>query len=454
MHSITASYGGDANFTSSNSGILAQTVNKASTATSLSSVLPSTVFVGQPVTVSYTFGVVAPGAGSPIPPTGNIVVSASDGSGCMSAAVLGGGMCTLSPAPTSAGPVTFTITYSGDGNFITSGANGNYTVYQLVFTTQPSNAGVGLTITPAVQVSAQDNTNTTLASFTGSITVAIGSGTGALSGTTAQNAVAGVATFNDLSINKIANGYTLVASPTGGVPDATSNAFNIDTFYVDGSGNFGTLDLPSGVATPIGAGTVTNSTGLDLTPGLLVYEYDTSNRLMQITPSTGATTPIGSSGTLPNPANTKTGALTTGAYFAIDNVDGTLYSIDLATGATTPVGTTPTSTTLVTAGCTFEASLAGSANMLYYTIGVQAGSGCTASTDTLYAIDPTNGNTTDLGQVTISGSDVNAFVGSAFVNGTLYGFTADGHEYVIDPATGAATLPKNTTANILSAGGS
>jgi glutamine cyclotransferase len=92
--------------------------------------------------------------------------------------------------------------------------------------------------------------------------------------------------------------------------------------------------------------------------------------------------------------------------------------------------------------------------VLYYTIGVQAGAGCTASTDTLYAIDPTNGNTTTGVQVTVNGAGVNAFVGSAFVNGTLYGFTADGHEYVIDPATGAATLPKNTTANILSAGGS
>jgi hypothetical protein len=451
MHSITASYGGDANFTSSNSGILAQTVNNASTATALSSISPSPAFVGQPITVSYTFGVVAPGAGLPIAPSGNIIVQASDGSACIAPAVLGGGMCTLSSAPTTPGPVTFTITYSGDGNFVGSGANSNYTVYQLVFTTQPSNAGVGLTMTPAIQVTAEDSSNNTLTTFTGNITLAIGSGPGTLSGMTTQAAVTGVATFSDLSINKVANGYTLVASPTGGVPDATSSPFNIDTFYVDASGNFGTLDLPTGVVNQIASGTVPNGTGLDLTPSLQLYEYDTSNQLMQVTPSTGATTTTGT-GTLPNPANTKTGALTTGAYFAIDNVTGTLYSIDLSTGATTSVG--PTSTTMVPAGCTFEASLAGSASVLYYTIGYQAGSGCTASTDTLYAIDPMTGNTTAIGQVTVNGSGVNAFVGSAFVNGTLYGFTADGHEYVIDLAAGAATLPKNTTANILSAGGS
>jgi len=87
---------------------------------------------------------------------------------------------------------------------------------------------VGLTMAPAVQVAAQDGSNTTLTSFTGSITLAIGSGPGKLSGTTTQNAVNGVATFNDLSINKMANAYTLVASLAGGVAPVTSNAFNID----------------------------------------------------------------------------------------------------------------------------------------------------------------------------------------------------------------------------------
>jgi hypothetical protein len=92
--------------------------------------------------------------------------------------------------------------------------------------------------------------------------------------------------------------------------------------------------------------------------------------------------------------------------------------------------------------------------MLYYTVGSQGGAGCTAFTDTLYAIDPTTGATTTIGQVTVNGSGVNAFVGSAFVSGTLYGFTAGGQEYAIDPATGVATVPTNTSANIFGAGGS
>jgi glutamine cyclotransferase len=71
----------------------------------------------------------------------------------------------------------------------------------------------------------------------------------------------------------------------------------------------------------------------------------------------------------------------------------------------------------------------------------------------LYAIDPTSGATTNGIQVTVNGSPVNAFVGSAFVNGTLYGFTADGKEYTIDPASGVATFVANTLVNILGAGG-
>lgn len=449
VHSFTASYGGDANFNASDniSTPLSQTVNKASTATALTSILPATVFVGQPVTVSFTFGVVAPGGNSPIAPTANITVLASDGSTCVASPTLGGALCTLSPAPATAGHRTFAITYPGDGNFLMSGANGSYDVYKLVFTTQPSNTGAGLAITPAVAVTAEDSNNGTLTTFTGGVTLAIGSGTGTLSGTTTQSAVAGVATFNDLSINKIANGYTLTASPAGGVPDATSNAFNIDTFYVDAGGNFGTLDLATGTAAPIGTTPVTGSTGIDLTPALQVYEYDTSNQLMQITPSSGAAALVGT-GTLPNPNNTKTGGLSTGSYFAIDTVTGNLYSVDLSSGATSSLGTT--STTLVPTGCGFEATLAGPAGVLYYTIGSQdTGAGCSAFPDTLYRVDPTNGSTTSIGQITINGIAANGFTGSTFVGGTLYGFTSDGKEYTIDttagPTAGAANFVANTT---------
>jgi hypothetical protein len=452
-HSITASYSGDNSFNSSMSASWPENVNKASTSLSFNLLSPSTVFVGQPVTISYTFGVVAPGAGSPIAPTGNITVTATDNanpiahnSSCVALPALGGGMCTLSPVPAAAGSYAFTINYSGDGNFVASGDNGNYNVYQLVFTTQPGNTGAGLPVTPAVVVTAEDSSNNPFTSFTGGITLAIGAGPGTLSGTLTQNAVAGAATFNDLSISKIANGYTLTASPAGGIPDATSNAFNIDTFYVDNQGNFGTLDLAAGIATQISAATVPGSSGIDLTPSLNIYDYNTSNQLMQITTLTGAATGIGSPGSIPDQATT--GALTNGSYFGIDAVTGNLYSIDLTTGATSQVGTAPTGAAVLPAGTRLDSSLTGSANMLYYTIGYVGPNFSTRLADTLYQIDPTSGTATRIGQLTISGSGgagVNEFVGSAFVNGTLYGFTSGGQEYTIDPATGIATFVANTT---------
>jgi hypothetical protein len=452
VHSITATYSGDTNFNPSNNNLTpwSQTVNRAQTLIVVNPVSPSTIFVGQPITVSYTLSVVPPGAGSPIAPTGSITVTASDGSACMPQPPTSG-MCTLSPAPTTAGSNTFTVTYSGDGNFLgTAFPNVNYTVYQLVFTAQPGNTGVGNTITPAVVVTAEDRSNNTI-NFTGGITLAIGTGPGTLSGATMQTASAGIATFSDLSINKIANGYTLTASPAGGFPSATSNPFNIDTFYVDGSGNFGTLDLPTGTVTQIGATpAVPGANGIDLTlpPSLQVYAYTASNQLFQITPSTGVATQVGTGTTGSIPHQATTGALTDGSYFGIDAVTGNLYKIDLTTGATTQVGGVPTGAAVLPAGCNLDSSLSGSAgspSVLYYTIGY-TGASCTAFPDTLYQIDPTTGSTTASVQVTVNGSGVNELVGSAFVGGTLYGFTSGGQEYTINPATGVATSPPvNTT---------
>src|SRR6185295_19185645 len=98
----------------------------------------------------------------------------------------------------------------------------------LVFSTQPTSAQAGATITPAVQVSALDASNNVVGGFTGSITVAIGTnpGGGTLSGTLTVTATSGVATFANLSINSAANGYMLAASSSG-LTGATSTAFNI-----------------------------------------------------------------------------------------------------------------------------------------------------------------------------------------------------------------------------------
>src|SRR5205809_674705 len=99
---------------------------------------------------------------------------------------------------------------------------------QLAFTVQPSNTVAGATISPAVQVSALDAAGNPVPSFTGSVTVALGSNPGGstLSGTTTVAAVNGVASFGDLSANKTGTSYALTATATGLTP-TTSSGFSI-----------------------------------------------------------------------------------------------------------------------------------------------------------------------------------------------------------------------------------
>ncbi len=100
---------------------------------------------------------------------------------------------------------------------------------ELRFGVQPSNTQVGGTITPAVTVRATDGAGTTDAGYSGTITVAIlnNPGGGTLSGTLSQPAVNGVATFNNLSIDAIGNGYTLQATSVPVLTPDTSDGFNI-----------------------------------------------------------------------------------------------------------------------------------------------------------------------------------------------------------------------------------
>src|SRR5207249_2036371 len=98
---------------------------------------------------------------------------------------------------------------------------------QHAFGVQPRNAQDGATKTPAVTVTALDASENTVPSFTGAISIALGNAGGAtLSGNDPVNAVNGVATFANLTIDKVGTGYTLTAT-SGTLTQATSNAFNI-----------------------------------------------------------------------------------------------------------------------------------------------------------------------------------------------------------------------------------
>jgi len=96
------------------------------------------------------------------------------------------------------------------------------------FQTRPHDEMAGGTLgSPYIQLRAEDTGGNLVTSFTGLVTVAIAAnpGGGTLSGMTTVAAVGGLATFSDLSIDKVGTGYTLSFSADGllGVTSATFN---------------------------------------------------------------------------------------------------------------------------------------------------------------------------------------------------------------------------------------
>jgi len=111
-HSISASYGGDANNNSSSSSPLLQVVNKAAAAVALNSSANPSLF-GQTVNFTVTVTAVAPGAGTP-----SGTVTFSDGTTTIGTAALGPtGAATFTTSALAPGTHTITAAYGGDGDF-------------------------------------------------------------------------------------------------------------------------------------------------------------------------------------------------------------------------------------------------------------------------------------------------------------------------------------------------
>ncbi len=168
--------------------------------------------------------------------TGNVVMAipsnSNPGAGTLSgtktvAAVAG--VATFSDLSINNPGTNYRLRATSTGLTGISSAQFNITaVTQLVFTVEPGNIAAGGTMTPAVQVTAEDAAGRVATGFTGNVAVAIGAnpGGGALTGTKTVAAVAGVATFGDLSVDKAGTGYTLTAAATG-LTSPTSAAFNV-----------------------------------------------------------------------------------------------------------------------------------------------------------------------------------------------------------------------------------
>jgi len=101
----------------------------------------------------------------------------------------------------------------------------------LAFNAQPGATLPLVPMLPAIQVTVRDALGNRVSTFHGPVTIAIGrnGGTlmpGTLYGTRTVNAVNGIATFADLSIDQPGSGYTLVVSGTN-ITGAESASFNV-----------------------------------------------------------------------------------------------------------------------------------------------------------------------------------------------------------------------------------
>ena len=184
-HSITASYGGDANFAGSTSTVLTQVVNKTSTTTALSSNLnPSNL--GQTVTFTATV------TGSGGTPTGNVTFY--DSSTQMGTIALDGtGHAAYATASLTAGSHSITASYAGDTNFLGSTSP--------VLTQQVNGAGA-VTLSPTLLGFGNVAINTTSAAKTVTLT---NSGAGSLS-------INSIATSGSFAISSKTCGTTLAAA--------------------------------------------------------------------------------------------------------------------------------------------------------------------------------------------------------------------------------------------------
>ncbi len=155
-HSITAAFGGDANYLGSTSSALSQVVNQAGSSTALTSSPNPSVF-GQTVNFTVTVSPVAPGAGTP---TGTVQVKM--GNALLGSGTLSGGQATI---PVSSGLVTGTnggikALYLGDANFTASQTQNAFqqtvnqasTTTSLTSSTPTSTYGQAVTFTATVAV--------------------------------------------------------------------------------------------------------------------------------------------------------------------------------------------------------------------------------------------------------------------------------------------------------------
>jgi hypothetical protein len=439
-HTITASYGGDGNFLSSNR-VLTITVNKASTSTVLSSSAnPS--FTGQSVTFTATVGVLPPGAGTP---TGTVQFTIDNNNAGTANVTTSGGVSTaiFSPSsPLAQGTHIVTATYSGDVDFASSPATA---LTQTVSPMPATKTVVSSSLDPSVFGQS--------VTFTATVTPSGGSGT-----------PTGTVQFmiDNQTIGSPVNLSSGVAS-SGAVSNLSVNNHIIQAVYSGDSTFAGSSGTLMGGQT---VGKAATSTALSAASTSSVYGQNVSFTATVSVTAPGAGTPTGSvqftiDGTNSgSPVNvSSSGGRITATYSLASLAVGThtvtaSYSGDgnfttsTATALTQTVATASTNTVVTS---TANPSVTGQSVTLTATIGVTAPGAGTPTGTVQFVVDGTPNNpvsvNTTAGVTTASLSIASLGVGTHAVMASYSGdgnFAGSG-----DPFT--QTVNKANTSTALNA---
>src|SRR2546427_4303835 len=348
-HSITAVYSAAGACSTNNNGTdtsLTQLV--AGTATKLAFVQqPSNTVAGQSISPAVTVEVEDVNGTRVNNSTASISVAigTNPGGGSLSGTTTvtaSGGVATFSNLSINKTGTGYTLSATGSGLSSATSTTFNITpgaATHLAFGQQPTNTAAGASISPAVTAQVLDANNNVVTTGTGStasIVIAIGTNPsgGTLGGTATVTASAGVATFSNLSIDKVGSGYTLAVSNTG-LTGATSSTFNI---------------TPGTASKLVFSQQPTNTTAAQtITPAVAVQVQDANGNL--VTTSTASiTVAIGTNpggGTLSGTVTqSAAGGVATFGNLSI-NKSGTGYTLTASSGSLTSA---TSSTFNITAG--------------------------------------------------------------------------------------------------------
>jgi hypothetical protein len=143
------------------------------------------------------------------------------------------GVAIASIASTKAETKTLTITVNPGGTPVVLSRKPTVefvpgSAVRLGYVAAPATATEGQSISPAIEVEAQDAYGNRATSFEGTVALALGTNPGgaALGGTTQRAASNGLATFSSVSVSREGVGYTVVATAVG-LPEAPSAPFQV-----------------------------------------------------------------------------------------------------------------------------------------------------------------------------------------------------------------------------------